>query len=91
MPARVPYDNYEMFDSADSIEQAVTDKYGAPSGENFQAILDRCVSSGNIEDFHPYIRPASLNDINQTDHFRGFPYNKDEVYWYVDDVVMDIC
>jgi hypothetical protein len=89
MPARVPIGNSSegMFDNANSIEQAVTDKYGAPASEDFNAILTKVVASGDINDFHPSFKPATLAAVNDFNHFQGFPING-KITWYMQDKIL---
>lgn len=72
MPARVPK-IYDMLDTANSIEQAVTDKYGTPAGDDLGSIISKCQADGDINDFHPNYRPASLAALNSANHFILFP------------------
>lgn len=66
-------ENYEIFDSVDSIENEVVSKYGAISGEDFNSIITKCQEEGDIEDFVPYYRPSNLSGLNSSDQFIGFP------------------
>lgn len=73
--AQVPLTgNIEMFDSANSIYEVLVAEFGTPASKDFSAILDYVKTNLTIASFHPGHRPASLNDVNQTSHFRGFPY-----------------
>lgn len=76
--AKVPVDGYKMFGgptgaNSTSIYEVVKHTYGTPSGENFNAIITTCQSLGNINDFDPAYRPASLSALNDSDDFRNFP------------------
>lgn len=56
-----------------SIYEAVKNKYGEPASEDFAAIITKCIEVGDINDFHPAYRPATLGDLNEFTHFLGFP------------------
>lgn len=84
--AQVPINgNIEMFDGPNSIYEVIVSEFaGAPSAKTFDAILTYVKTFRTIADFHPSYRPASINDINETSHFRGFPHTlPTHGTWYV--------
>lgn len=75
--AQVPTSgNIEMFDSTDSIYEVVKSEIGTPVSYSFDAILSYVKAHCSIEQFDAAYRPATINDVNETEHFRGFPAAK---------------
>lgn len=85
--ARVPTNgSINMFDSTDSIYEVVKAEFGTPPALTFSAIISHIKIHCTIDNFHPSFRPALLNDVNESRHFRGFPIT-DNITWYMDNRV----
>lgn len=75
-----------MFDgeigvNATSIHEVLKHEFGYNGDSTFVDMIDFIQLNCSISDFRPEFRPNSILEINETKHFRGFPFHGLGVIW----------